>query len=47
MDLVIKGTVGLYLRWKYDFKLFLAKKLASEWLTGKISQSEASFFDGK
>ena len=28
-----KGIVGLDLRWKYDIKLFSAKKLASDWLT--------------
>ena len=28
-----KGIVGLDLRWKYDVKLFPAKKLASDWLS--------------
>ena len=43
----IKGIVGLDLRWKYDVKLFSAKKLASDWLTKLVNQSEASFFGGK
>ena len=29
----IKGIVGLDLWWKYDVKLFPAKKLASDWTT--------------
>ena len=35
-----KGIVGLDLRWKYDVKLFPAKKLASDWLTLLVNQSE-------
>ena len=41
-----KGVVCLDLKWKYDVKLFPAKKLASHWLTSKVSQSETSFLAG-
>ena len=35
-------VVGLDLRWKYDVKLFPVKKLASDWLTLRVNQSETS-----
>ena len=41
-----KGMIGLDLRWKYDVKLFLAKKLVSDWLTLLVNQWEASFLAG-
>ena len=42
----LRLRVGLDLRWKYYVKLFPTKELASDWLSRKVSQSEASFLAG-